>query len=50
MVVNFSQSITKNIPAHGKIPHGIDAAVYHAGTHMEDNGDSGAKIDILLNS
>jgi carnitine O-acetyltransferase len=51
-VVNFAQSITKTIPAHGKIPHVIDAVVYRAGTHTEDNcdnGDNGVRdsLDVL---
>jgi carnitine O-acetyltransferase len=38
-VVNFAQSITKTVPAHGKIPHVINAAADRAGTHTTDNLD-----------
>ena len=36
-VVNFAQSITKTVPAHGKTPHVIIAPVDRAGTQAEDN-------------
>jgi carnitine O-acetyltransferase len=34
-VVNFAQSITRTVPAHGKIPHVIDAALKRAGIQGE---------------